>query len=313
MEETMVRIPTHFKRRYRHLCKADNNQEKQIPEEICPVCGQRGEFAGFFQGMFTRMGQVSKLLGMPSSGVHLTYLPKMSRTCETCQGEGIVRSDDFDYDCPECDGTGGILILSQPEMERIRRWANARHARWIIEQKHPARSSPHLPPENPIITRDTDAFVKGIMDMVHYEKKYGNRNERIGKRLLSCNDQGWEIFMDLIENWADIGGGLVTLGKTIALKDGNKHDSIVLVSLCQPSNNQPQGIMIKRDQIQNKYGVEAEQELWKNLHHLQPTLEGWIPVNEQFTLEDSKKLLTALIALVTQGLASTAGKQYLAN
>ena len=304
----MERIPTLCKRRYRHLCKADNNQEKQIPEEICPDCGQRGEFDGFFLGMFTRMGQQSRLYGMPASGVHLTYLPKMSRTCETCQGEGIACGDDFDYECPDCDGTGRIIILSQPEMDRIRRWANARHARWIKEEKHPPKPSPHLPPENPIITRDEDAFVKGIMEMVNYEKKYGKRNERIGERMLPCDDQGWDIFMDLIENWADAGGGLATRAKTIALKDGNKRDSIVLVSLYPPSGNQPQGLMIMRDRIREKYGVEAEQELWKKLIRFQPTPAGWIPINDQFTLKDSKKLWAALIELVTQGMGSNAGQ-----
>lgn len=28
-------------------------------------------------------------------------------TCSVCKGEGVVRRDEFDVDCPRCDGDGG--------------------------------------------------------------------------------------------------------------------------------------------------------------------------------------------------------------
>jgi hypothetical protein len=296
----MERKPTRFKRRYHHHCKAHNNQEQQIPTEICPDCGQRGEFKGYFQDLWTRIGHRTRLLGMPGEGVHLTYLPKMFKNCDTCHGEGIALGDEFDYECPDCDGTGGILILSKPEMDKIRRWANARHERSIIEDEQSSTSSPNIPPENLIVSRDADSLAKGLMEAINYSKKYDERNNHIGEMMLACDDQGWDILMDLIESWENAGGVLDTNDEAIVLKDNRKRNSIVLISLFPPSDKQPQGLTINREQIGKKYGVEAERKFWERIQGFHPSPQGWIPVNEQFTLDNSKSLLNDLILLLTE-------------
>ena len=123
MERKRVTDP----RRYRHLCPDNGNSEQQIPEEICPDCGQRGGFFGWFQGMWNRIGKKSRLLGFPCNGPQMTFLPTVTRSCGRCEGEGILAGDDFDYQCPECEGNGRFLSRTEEEMRKIRRWALVRH------------------------------------------------------------------------------------------------------------------------------------------------------------------------------------------
>ena len=112
----MERIRSFCARRYRHDCPVRYNPFQQMQTEICPDCGQKGEFAGFFQGMYTRIGRQSGLLGFPGIGAHRRFLPKLIRTCERCNGEGIALGEDFDYECPDCSGTGGFLSCSDEEI-----------------------------------------------------------------------------------------------------------------------------------------------------------------------------------------------------
>ena len=288
----MERKPSPFLRRYRHDCPADG-RNTQIPQEICPKCGQKGKFDGFFIGMVNRMGRQARLLGIPINGPSQTYLPRMARACETCRGQGIVCGEDFDYECPDCNETGGILIRSQAEMAKIRRWANARHARWVEEKNRPPAA--HAAPPTLIFSRDVDEFTRGMMASIRYGRKYDQRNERIGEIVLPCDDHGWDIFMELVESWEGAGMGLAARQKLILLKDSLHRDAITLVSLNPPTERQRQGIKVHLGAIRKKYGLEAEQALWQAVSRLKPTPQGWVAVDAAFTPEEGQNLLAAMM------------------
>ena len=278
-------------RRYRHLCPAHGNHEQQISQEVCPECGQRGEFWGFFQGMYSRMGQKSRLLGFPCAGAHMTFLPDMTRRCERCGGEGIALGDDFDYECPDCNGLRGFLIRTEEEMRKIRRWALLRHQQEVEKGKNPIepgnlQSNPV--PENPIHSRDPISFGKGLMAIANYHKKYGERDAQIGELILACDDHGWDIFMEMIELWHNFGGGLDVSQEAIFLKKSLRKNAVILLSIYPPSDQQPQRMLVNRSKIKEIAGQETERLLWERIANLNPTNQEWITISERFTKEDAR-------------------------
>ncbi len=285
----MERKRVYYRRRYVHLCPAHGNREEQINQDICPACGQRGEFRGFFQGIYDRMSRRSQSYGFPCTGVHMTFLPKLVRRCERCDWEGIVRGDDFDYECPDCDGTGGFVIRTEEEMRKIRRWALARKQR-EIEERHASvetdKPRPTRVPDNPIHTRDGNAFVKGMMAIHNYNMKYGERNDLIGELVLPCDDHGWDVFMEMIEIWDNSGRGLGVSQDAILLKASPRKNAVTLLSLVPPSGDLPQRLLVNRRKIRQIFGRQTELEFWKRFEDFSLANEGWVPVDERITRED---------------------------
>ena len=287
-------------RRYRHLCPAHGNHERQISQEVCPDCGQRGEFGGFFQGMYSRMGQKSRLLGFPCTGAHMTFLPDMTRSCQRCGGEGIALGDDFDYECPDCNGLGGFLIRTEEEMRKIRRWALLRHQQEVEERQQPHEQKnlkPNPVPENPIHSRDPISFVKRFMAIANYYKKYGERDTQIGELLLACDDQGWDIFMEMIELWHNFEGGLDVSQEAILLKRSLRKNAVTLLSIYPPSDQQPQRVWVNRSKIKEIAGAEIESLLWERIANLNPTEQEWIHISERFTKEDAREWVLDLVKI----------------
>jgi hypothetical protein len=273
----MERKRVDYLRRYRHLCPARENSETQIPQEICPACGQRGEFKGFFQGMYKRMARASRLYGFPCTGAHMTFLPKMTRCCEKCTGEG-----------PDCNGTGGFIIRSEIEMGKIRRWALARHKREIEEEDDEVETDePHskIVPDNPIQTRDLDVFVKETMSLKKYYEACGERNRRIGELMLLCDDLGWDIFMEMIEVWENSGRGLGVSQDSILCKASTRKNAVTLFSLYPPSENLPQRLLVYRSKIKRLFGHQVDFEFWKRFGMATSKIDDWVPVDESFTRE----------------------------
>jgi hypothetical protein len=263
-------------RRYRHLCPAHGNREQQISQEVCPECGQRGEFGGFFQGMYSRIGQKSRLLGFPCTGAHMTYLP-------------------------DCGGLGGFLIRTEEEMRKIRRWALLRHAQEVKERQNPQKTEelqPNPVPENPIHSRDPHAFAKGFMAIVKYHKKYGERDTQIGELILPCDDHGWDIFMEMIETWNNSVGGLDVSQEAILLKRSLRKNAVTLLLIYPPSDQHPQHVLVNRSKIKEFAGPETERLLWKRIANLNPTVKEWIYISERFTKEDARNWVLALARIM---------------
>lgn len=290
-------------RRYCHQCPAHGNREQQIDSEICPECGQRGEFRGFFQGMYSRMGQKSRLLGFPCSGAHMTFLPDMTQSCQRCEGEGIVLGDDFDYECPACHGLGGFLIRTEEEMRKIRRWALLRHQLEVEERKNPIKPDNRKinpVPENPIHSRDPISFAKGFMAIVNYHKKYAERNSQIGELILPCDDHGWDIFMEMIEIWNNTGGGLDVSQEAILLKRSLRKNAVTLLSIYPPVDQLPQRLLVNRRKIKEMAGLETERMLWERIANLNPTKQEWIYISEGFTKVDARDWVLNLARIAKQ-------------
>ncbi len=290
----MERVRAQVRRRFTHLCPAQQGRFVQISQEICPDCGQTGEFGGFFRGIFYRMAQQHQLYGFPVSGPQITFLPKMRRECERCAGEGVVRGDDFDYECPDCAWTGGFLILTEAEMQKIQRWALARHERARVEHANPkpkrARKTRVQPlPNNPIFTRDLEGFIGAFMTLHEYHVKYDERNDQIGARVLPCDAWGWDVFMEMIETWENLGRGLAVTEDAVLLTASPLPESATLISLHPPSAAVAQHIQINRAAIAQVLGPRRERALWKKIAGFLPTPEGWLAVDGRMTLYDARE------------------------
>jgi len=227
----------------------------------------------------------------------MTCLPKMTRICERCGGEGITLGEDFDFECPDCAGTGGFLIRTDEELRKIRRWALARKQR-EIEEKHSSqetdkpRSTPV--PDNPILTRDGNAFVKVMMAIHNYNMKYGERNDLIGELVLPCDDHGWDVFMEMIETWDNSGRGLGVSQDAILLKASPRKNAVTLLSLYPPSGDLPQRVLVNRRKIRQVFGRQVELEFLKGIERFSPSVEDWIPVDERFTRKDVRRWIDLL-------------------
>lgn len=291
MDRKRVYIP----RRYRHRCPANDNAETQITAEICPDCGQRGEFGGFFQGIITRMALQSRLLGFSSNAGHTAFLPTMSRTCPRCHGEGIALGEDFDYECPDCSGLGGFLILDDEPMRKIRRWVTDRlQRRGERRSKGGKRRKPAQEggaPATPVFSRDPEDFARGLMGLFDYHKKFDARNKRIGTWMLQCDDHGWDIFMELIEFWDDAGLEMDVHANTVVLNASADESSAVLITLFPPADGQTQRIQVDAQQIRDAVDKANKGTLPKRIVKRILAQDGCVNVDHQFTLRDAWDLL----------------------
>jgi hypothetical protein len=227
----------------------------------------------------------------------MTFLPTMTRGCGRCEGEGILIGEDFDYECPDCDGNGRFLSRTEEEMRKIRRWALMRHDQYVREKNNPERSTkipPKKIPDNLILTRDPKALVRGMMNMFEYAKKFSARNNQIGELILQCDDHGWDIFMEMIEFWENSGRRLAVSQDAIQLKASHRKNAVTLLSLCPPSNKQPQRMHLNRQKIRQLIRRGTESKLWERIANLNPANTEWIQVDDRFTREDAREWVLAL-------------------
>ena len=294
----MEREPVRNPRCYRHNCPAHGNREQQIAEEICPECGQRGEFYRWFIGMYGRIGRLQRVLGFPSVGPQMTFLPAMTRSCQRCHDEGILAGDDFDYECPDCNGLGKFIDRTDEEMRKIRRWATMRHQQYILEKQHPEKSAARpsgVIPDNLVLDRNPVTFIRRTMNMFEYSKKFSQRNNQIGELMLGCDDHGWDVFMEMIE-----------LGKIwvedwrypstpFLLQRSLRKNAVPLLSIYPPSDGQPQRVLVNRRTIRRLVGRKTERELWERIAIINPTEEDWVYIGEHFAREDARDWIIDLV------------------
>ena len=275
---------------YQHKCLATGNSQRKTREEICPDCGQRGELWGYNLSVIERMARTSRVQGFSCVGPQVTFLPVMARGCKNCHGRGIFPVGELDFECPECDGLGEILIRSEQEMAKIRRWAKQRHARYVWENQHPEavkRPVRNPVPKNPAFSRSPLAFIKELMATFAYREKYGKRNEQIGELILRCDDHGWDVFMEMIETWNDSGGGLDVSQEAVLLNRSPRKNAVTLLSIYPPSDQQPQRILVHRSKIRQIAGPETERLLWERIAGLNLSNQEWITIREEYTQEEA--------------------------
>jgi len=283
---------------YRHICPAHGNRERQIAEKICPDCGKHGEFYRWFRSIIDSMALKSRVIGFTCVGPQMTFLPRMTRSCERCHGEGIVAGDDFDYECPDCGGNGTFLDRTDEEMRKIRRWAQARHARYVWEKNHPEETDQQpsgITQHDFILDRNPVSFTRGMMGMIEYSKRFAERNWQIGELMLRCDDHGWDVFMEMIELWENSGRGLAVAKSTILLKRSLRKNAATFLELCPPSTRQLQRMLVNRQQIRQGLGRDKERELWLHIANLSPSNENWVQIDGRITKEDAKEWILTLM------------------
>lgn len=288
----MERKRVYNPRCYRHLCPAHGSRERQTAEKICPDCGQHGEFYRWFRSIIDSIAIKSRVIGFTCVGPQMTFLPRMTRSCERCRGEGIIAGGDFDYECPDCGGNGIFLDRTDEEMRKIRCWAQARRARYVWERNHPeetGQSSLGERPQDFILDRAPESFIRGMMGMVEYAQKFAERNQQIGELMLRCDNLGWDVFMEMIELWENSGRGLAVTQSTILLKGSLRKNAATLLELCPPSTQQPQRMLVNRKEIRQGLGREKERELWLRMANLNPSNDNWVPIDGRITKADARE------------------------
>jgi len=296
----MEREPVSNPRCYRHNCPAHGNREQQITKEICPECGQRGEFYRWSIGMYARIGRLQRVLGFPCVGPQMTFLPTMTRSCQRCHDEGILAGDDFDYECPDCNGLGKFIDRTDEEMRKIRRWATMRHEQDVMDKQHPekyAKCPPTTIPDNFVLDRNPITFARRMMNMFEYSKKFSTRNHQIGELMLGCDDHGWDVFMEMIELWENSGRGLAVSQYAIFLQRSLRKNAVTLLSIYPPSDDQPERVLVNRQKIRRLVGRETKRELWERFANLNPNSGEWIHIDERFTKEEARKWILRLLSI----------------
>jgi len=95
--------------------------------EICPDCGQRGEYDGWGNSMIEDMGSYQRSHGILPIGPHRAMADELFRNlwkpCPTCNGKGWI---DINHGerceiCLECENGGYIFAGSKEEFETIRK------------------------------------------------------------------------------------------------------------------------------------------------------------------------------------------------
>ncbi len=195
---------------WKHRCPTRNGEWVFGPQH-CPDCGQISEIKVWRRSMLQRIALYRQLTGLPPYGPHLRFLPPLTHPCEQCDGEGLVTTSDGQWrDCPYCNGYGNLISRTPEEMERIHRWAQRRQSE--------ARTRPPDAPDlllgripytfNPLQTNSPEGFFYQIAALIRDHEQNHVRNQRIGLLLLACNDEHWDAFIYLIEQWEKAGFGL---------------------------------------------------------------------------------------------------------
>lgn len=286
------------KRNYRHKCPADNFSETQISVEICPKCGMRGEFNGWMQSINNRIVKKQMVLGFPCVGVQMTFLPVMTRSCRKCKGEGILQGDDFDYECPECEGLGAFINRTEDEMRKIRRWVLIRHKKLVRDNKAKLlqeKSQLNKIPDNPVYSKNPKIFIRKIMGIFEYYKKFSTRNSQIGEIMLRFDDHGWDVIMPVLELWENSYRGISPDGNSIGLTLSLRKNASTIITFLPQEDGLPQRLIWNRKSIRKRIGLEKETELWRQFPDKSTQNNELIRIDKNFKKEDLEKIISNLL------------------
>ena len=117
---------------WKHRCKVSEHRLILLGVEVCPDCNEAGEYDGLGLTGIEAQGNFNKLTGLPSIGPHLRLLPKFYENCPACVGRSIIepRKDGEWVSCKSCQGTGGIITVSERRFLEIQVDAWALFDKW---------------------------------------------------------------------------------------------------------------------------------------------------------------------------------------
>ena len=108
-----------------HECPISQTTERG-GKEICPKCGQRGQFEGWHYSVVEFMGVYSRRTGLAPFGPHRKLADELIQSrmkkCERCGGSGMldVNNGESWRTCPDCHGLLAVFDGSPEELEELR-------------------------------------------------------------------------------------------------------------------------------------------------------------------------------------------------
>ena len=112
---------------YTHHCKKNQGREVTLGTEICPDCGEIGEFAGWGKSVIEHMSSYQRRYNLRALGPHRRMTDKLFSDrmieCDRCNGVGVigVNDNEYDVDCPKCEFKGYLFDGTPEEFESIRK------------------------------------------------------------------------------------------------------------------------------------------------------------------------------------------------
>ena len=109
---------------WKHACRTGVVLQSS---EICPVCGEVGQYDGWHYGMYEAMGRYQRLYRLKPIGPHRhladQFFDDATFACPMCSGRGLVDVDTGEgyAECSVCEGSGLLVRLSAEEFETRRR------------------------------------------------------------------------------------------------------------------------------------------------------------------------------------------------
>ena len=109
-----------------HNCKELHNSSVGLGAEVCPDCGEHGQYAGWHFGVVESMCAYHQRTGLSPIGPHRPLADKLitphMQVCEQCKGVGVIEIENCKSfkDCPGCHGAQFLFDGTDEELEALR-------------------------------------------------------------------------------------------------------------------------------------------------------------------------------------------------
>ena len=186
---------------WKHRCKASEDQSITIGVQVCPDCNEAGEYDGLGLTGIEAQGNFNRLTGLTSIGPHKQRLPHFYEQCPACLGRSVIvlRNDVTWVNCRSCNGTGGIITVSEKRFIEIQKKAWSVFDAWRLER---ASETTRIEIES----QKTNRVYRKIYKRNHYLPKPCRRLRRYRERydyLMSATIDP-ECPAVLVEEWENL-------------------------------------------------------------------------------------------------------------
>jgi hypothetical protein len=109
-----------------HNCTKSNGARIGRTTEICPECGERGQYDGWHYSVVEFMGAYSRRTKLKPYGPHRALADKLldprMPACSICHGRGVLDVNNGErYEmCPNCKGSLALFDGTEEEFEALR-------------------------------------------------------------------------------------------------------------------------------------------------------------------------------------------------
>ena len=111
---------------WEHKCEKYHNSKIGLGVEVCPDCGQHGQYVGWHFSVVESMGAYSQRTSLKPIGPHRSLADKLlsphMKACDHCKGVGVIDVENGKTwkDCPGCHGAQYLFDGTEEELEAIR-------------------------------------------------------------------------------------------------------------------------------------------------------------------------------------------------